>query len=148
MTDTEATTPDKQSAPLKWQDFLPCLWMLLGVLGVFPLFAAYGYTRFEINGIFAAATAASVVLLAMEAALLLTILFRDSEMKIQSVLLGMFFRAGIPLVFGMLMHKAGGPLAEAGLFGMILVYYLLTLAVETILAVQLVSQTSTFKKAV
>ncbi|MHC2067286.1 hypothetical protein ACYFX5_07435 [Bremerella sp. T1] len=148
MTDTEATTPEKQSAPLKWQDFLPCLWMLLGVLGVFPLFAAYGYTRFEINGIFAAATAASVVLLAMEAALLLTILFRDSEMKIQSVLLGMFFRAGIPLVFGMLMHKAGGPLAEAGLFGMILVYYLLTLAVETILAVQLVSQTSTFKKAV
>ena len=148
MTDTEATTPEKQSAPLKWRDFLPCLWMLLGVLGVFPLFAAYGYTRFEINGIFAAATAASVVLLAMEAALLLTILFRDSEMKIQSVLLGMFFRAGIPLVFGMLMHKAGGPLAEAGLFGMILVYYLLTLAVETILAVQLVSQTSTFKKAV
>ncbi|MEW4454216.1 hypothetical protein AB1L30_16200 [Bremerella sp. JC817] len=149
MKTPEANTSVPQPAPkLAWQDFLPCLWMLLGVVGVFPLFAAYGYTKYQLDGVFAAVTAASVVLLAMEAALLLTILFRSSEMKIQSVLLGMFFRAGIPLVFGMLMHKAGGPLAEAGLFGMILVYYLLTLAVETILAVQLVSQTSTYKKAV
>jgi len=148
MNTPETNTSEKQPAQLGWRDFLPCLWMLLGVLGVFPLFAAYGYTRFEIDGIFAAITAASVVLVAMEAAILTAIFLRDTELRVQSVLLGMFFRAGIPLSFGMLMHKAGGPLAEAGLFGMILVYYLLTLVVETVLAVQLVSQTSTIKKAV
>lgn len=148
MNTPEANTSEKLNVPLGWRDFLPCLWMLLGVLGVFPFFAAYGYTRFELHGVFAAITAASVVLFAMEAAILTAIFLKNTELRVQSVLLGMFFRAGIPLVFGMLMHKAGGPLAEAGLFGMILVYYLLTLVVETILAVQLVSQTSTIKKAV
>ncbi|PQO42740.1 hypothetical protein [Blastopirellula marina] len=148
MTTPNANTSTKSEAPkVAAHDFWPCLWMLLGVLGVFPLFAAYGYNRYELHGVFSAATAATVVLLGMEAALVLTILFRDSDFKIPSVLLGTFFRTGIPLVFGMLMHTAGGPLAEAGLFGMILVYYLLTLAVETVLAVQLVSQTSIFKKA-
>lgn len=122
--------------------------MLVFVLLAFPLFATYGYTRFEWHGVLAAATAGFVCLVATEAALLLTILFRDTDLKIHSVLLGTFFRTGIPLVFGMLLHNAGGPLAESGLFGMILVYYLLTLAVETILAVQLVSKTSTYKKAV
>ncbi|WP_147274401.1 hypothetical protein [Bremerella cremea] len=148
MTTPNANTSANSNAPKATaHDFWPCLWMLLGVMGVFPLFAAYGYTRYELLGVFSAATAATVVLLGMEAALVLTILFRESDFKIPSVLLGMFFRTGIPLVFGMLMHTAGGPLAEAGLFGMILVYYLLTLAVETVLAVQLVSQTSIFKKA-
>ena len=148
MTTPNANTSVHSDSPkVTPHDFWPCLWMLLGVLGVFPLFAAYGYTRFELLGVFSAATAATVVLLGMEVALVLTILFRETDFKIPSVLLGTFFRTGIPLVFGMLMHTAGGPLAEAGLFGMILVYYLLTLAVETILAVQLVSQTSIFKKA-
>lgn len=118
------------------------------VVLAFPLFATYGFVRFEWSGILAAATAAVVCLVGAEAALLITIWFRDTEMKIPSVLLGTIFRTGIPLVFGMLAYYAGGPLAEAGLFGMILVYYLLTLAVETILAVQLVSKTSTYKKAV
>src|SRR5690606_20730089 len=136
MTTPKANTSTNSNVPqVAARDFWPCLWMLLGVLGVFPLFAAYGYNRYELNGVFSAATAASVVLLGMEGALVLTILFRETDFKIPSVLLGMFFRTGIPLVFGMLMHTAGGPLAEAGLFGMILVYYLLTLVVETVLAV-------------
>ncbi|PQO34702.1 hypothetical protein DTL21_14460 [Bremerella cremea] len=148
MTTPNANTSEESDArKVVAHDFLPCLWMLLGILGVFPLFAAYGYTRYELVGVFSAATAATVVLIGMEAALVLTIMFRDTDFKIPSVLLGTFFRTGIPLVFGMLMHTAGGPLAEAGLFGMILVYYLLTLGVETVLAVQLVSQTSIFKKA-
>lgn len=148
MTTPNANTSTTSEAPkLTAYDFLPCLWLVLGVLGVFPLFAAYGYTRYELHGVFSAGTAATVVLIGMEAALVPVILFSGTEFKIPSVLLGTFLGTGIPLVFGMLMHTAGGPLAEAGLFGMILVYYLLALAAKTVLAVQLVSQTSIFKKA-
>lgn len=148
MTTPNANSPNINGAPTPLAyDFKPCLWVLLGVLAVFPLFAAYGYTRFEIHGIISAATAATVVLLGMESALVVVILFRDTEYKIHSVLAGIFLQSGIPLVFGLLMHEAGGPLAEAGIIGMILVYYLLALIAKTILAVQLVSQTSIYKKA-
>jgi hypothetical protein len=49
----------------------------------------------------------------------------------------MFLKTGIPLFIGMSLDKAGGPVAEAGLFGMILVYYLITLLVWLVLAVQM-----------
>ncbi len=148
MPHSEPHTQNAATPRATWRTYLPCVWLALVVVAAFPVLAIYGYMQYEFAGLLAAISAGLVCLLGSEIALLLTIWSYGSDQKIQSVLLGIFFRTGIPLVFGMLTYMTGGPLAEAGLFGMILVYYLLTLAVETILAVHLVSQTSSYKKAV
>jgi hypothetical protein len=49
----------------------------------------------------------------------------------------MMFRMGLPLVAGLALDGAGGPLASAGVFAMVLVFYMLALAVETPLSLQL-----------
>jgi len=130
------------------RNFLPCIWMAAWVLGVAPILLGYGYWKHQETGMMAAALAGLVCLFAAEASLLSVIMTRNPQHKIHAVLVGIFFRTGIPLVFGMFMHFAGGPLVDAGLFGMILIYYLLTLALETIFAVQVVAQSSSYKKAV
>ena len=49
----------------------------------------------------------------------------------------MIFRMGLPMGVGLLLNYGGGPLASAGVFGWIVVFYLLTLAVETLLSLHL-----------
>ena len=51
----------------------------------------------------------------------------------------MVFRMGLPLVVGVILDRRGGPLSEAGVFGMIVAFYFVTLIVETWLAVRLVA---------
>jgi len=148
ITNQHETTATAFGSGLMWRDWIPCLLMLLAVVVAWPFFAIYGYVNFQINGILAATLAAGICWIATEISLLLVIMTRDPQKKLHSLLAGIFFRTGIPLVLGMFLHRAGGPLAEAGLFGMILVYYLLTLAVETMLAVKIVHQTTTSKKAI
>ena len=53
--------------------------------------------------------------------------------------LAMLIRMAIPMATGMFLTKRGGPLAEAGLFGMIVGFYLVGLLVETLLTVRLVN---------
>lgn len=49
-------------------------------------------------------------------------------------LAGMLFRMGIPLGAATAIHLAGGPLADAGLLYYLLLFYPVTLAVETALS--------------
>jgi len=57
---------------------------------------------------------------------------------VTGMFLAMAVRTGLPLGVGIFLAQAiGGPLARAQVFGMILVYYLITLIVETILAIRL-----------
>lgn len=58
---------------------------------------------------------------------------------INAVGMAMLVRMAIPLAAGFLITTTGGPLAEAGVFGMIVGFYLIGLLVETILAVRLVA---------
>ena len=51
----------------------------------------------------------------------------------------MAFRMGVPLVVGLILDRRGGPLSEAHVFGMIVAFYLITLIVETWLALRLVA---------
>ena len=88
-------------------------------------------------GVQAACLAAGVCLLGTEAALFLAGMFKGTVHAVSATLGGMFLKTGIPLFIGMSLDKAGGPVAEAGLFGMILVYYLITLLVWLVLAVQM-----------
>ncbi|NQT11883.1 MAG: hypothetical protein HQ582_03985 [Planctomycetes bacterium] len=82
-------------------------------------------------GLAAAAVAAGLCLAGATVALLSVHLFRGSSGALAGVLLGMAARMVIPLGGGFALHSHGGPLAEAGLLYYLLVFYPITLALET-----------------
>lgn len=103
----------------------------MAVLLAYPLVAWWGYLQHGPGGLSAALVAALVCWLGAALALLVTWLLDAPETAVSSLLLSMSFRMGLPLVGGLLLHQAGGPLASSGVFGMVLIFYLVTLAVET-----------------
>ncbi len=139
---TNAPAMSRLSAPLA------CALLTISLVAAFPAVAWFGYGRHGSNGIAAAAVAAAVVWFGATAALLLVSFFRgSSEQMVSATLLGMLFRTGLPLVTGLAMNRTGGPLAEAGLFGMILIFYLVGLLVETLLSVRLLGSSQRVAKA-
>ena len=92
-----------------------------------------GSTR-GVNGVLAASTAAGICWFGSTLALLIAGYTSRSNQAVQGYLLGMFFRFGLPIGAGMLLQSAGGALAESGVFGLIVVFYLVTLVTETILS--------------
>lgn len=79
----------------------------------------------------AAAVAAAFCLGGAAVALLMAHLFRGPNAALAGVVLGMGARMVIPLGGGFACHSHGGPLAEAGLLYYLLVFYPITLALET-----------------
>jgi len=114
-----------------------------GVIAIaFPAFAAYGYAQHGVIGVLAAGVAGGICWAAGSIAILFVTLLRDPDQVISAIGLAMMFRMGIPLVAGIFLMKLGGPLAEAGVFGMIVGFYLIGLVVETFLAVRLTSNSN------
>jgi hypothetical protein len=106
------------------------------IVVVFPVFAGIGHSRAGWSGVAAAGVAAGVCWVGGFLALVAAGLFRSSRNALNGVLVGMACRTGFPLVAGVMLHSSGGALAAAGVFGMILGYYLVTLAAETLLAIR------------
>lgn len=94
------------------------------------------------NGVLAASAAAGICWFGSTVALLLAGYTSRSNQGVQGHLLGMFFRLGLPLIAGMMLQKAGGPLAEAGVFGLIVVFYLITLVAETVLSLRFIKRSN------
>ena len=119
---------------------LPAACILLALVAVlfFPAPAWFGYSRHGASGLAAAAVAGGVCWLGATLALVITGLLRGPQTGVHAVLLGMRFRMGLPLGMGLLLHSQGGALARADVLGMLVAYYLVTLAAETLLAVRLV----------
>jgi hypothetical protein len=107
-----------------------------------PLFGWVGYAKHAGPGVAAAGVAAGVCWLGAMVALLLTAFPRGPKQAVSRVLLGMLFRMGLPLVVGAILARRGGPLSEAGVFGMIVAFYFVTLVAETWLALRLIPQTN------
>jgi hypothetical protein len=82
-------------------------------------------------GLASAAIAASLCLAGAVVALVAARLFHGSSGALAGMLLGMAARMVIPLGGGFACHVQGGPLAEAGLLYYLLVFYPITLALET-----------------
>jgi len=108
-----------------------------------PFFATYGFLRAGLTGVEAAAVAGGVCWLGAVPSLLLMGWLRGGPHVVSGVLLGMLLRMGLPLVVGLLLIQTGGPLAKAGVFGMIVGYYLFGLLIETLLSVRLVGASAT-----
>ena len=62
------------------------------------------------------------------------------NMALTALLLGMAVNMGIPLAFGLAIHLHGGPLSEIGFLYYLLFFYLLTLAMKTVLTLPLPRQ--------
>jgi hypothetical protein len=112
----------------------------------FPLFAWYGYYRSGTWGVAAAGVAAVVCWVGCTLALACSALLQRTQ-PVAGVLGGMFFRLGVPLVLGLALQYNHAELARAGVFGTILVYYFLSLVVETILSIRLIPSPQQIFKA-
>jgi hypothetical protein len=74
------------------------------------------------------------------AGLLWTRLFQGDK-AVHGLLGGTLVRTGLPLASGIFLQQIGGPLAEAGVFGMIVACYLVMLIFETLLSVRMIKST-------
>lgn len=113
---------------------------------VFPLFAWYGHATYGAYGLASAGVALGVCWLGAAMALLVVRLSRSAPAA--GLLGSIFFRMGLPLLVGIWLNSQGGPLAQAGVMGMILVYYLIALVVEVVLSLRVTSAADRNSKAI
>ena len=106
----------------------------LVVLGLYGLVAPVAYYCGGQTGMLAAVAAAFLCLAGATVALVVSHALREPNHALYGMLLGMAARMGIPMGFGLLCHMQGGALAEAGLLYYLLVFYPVTLGVETALS--------------
>jgi hypothetical protein len=86
-----------------------------------------------VMGLCAAALSAVICLISVLVALFLNNLFSSPKQAFMGILLGMAIGTGIPLMLGAAIHLYGGPLSQAGFIYYLLIFYLPTLAIKTIL---------------
>ncbi len=140
--------PSNSSATRPLSVTIACVLLTAAILVTLPAVAWFGHSQYGMNGLKAAGLAAAICWAGAMIALVLVAVFRTSQQQmVSATLLGMLFRTGLPLLTGMMLTRSGGPIAEAGLFGMILVFYLVGLLVETILSVRLLGSSQTVAKA-
>lgn len=122
---------------------LPWACAILGaiLLVALPCFAGYGYSTSGIVGVSAAAVAFGICLACGVLALFVTAIAQKLNQGVQGVLGAMLVRMGVPLIALFVLPKIGGPLVAAGVTGMVMAYYLITLAAETWLSLRFVPAT-------
>ena len=96
----------------------------------------------------AAAVAAVVCWLGAVLALMMTsVVPTQPNGALSQLLLSIIFRTALPFGAGVLISASGGALADAGAFGLIVAFYLVTLATETTLSVGLINRAAEVPKA-
>ena len=121
-----------------WKAFL-VITLVLG--GVFPLIAWIGYKQFQQAGFNAVLIAALLCWVGSILGIIPSILVRGTEQPeqgINAVLMGMLIRMSIPLGGGFILHQLVENLADAKILMFTLIYYLIALIVDTILALKIV----------
>lgn len=104
------------------------------VIGVYALVAPAAGCAGGIAGLAASATAAGLCLLGAASALAACRALRSPSHVLYGVLVGMLLRMGIPLFSALTLQITVRPLAEASLLVYFLVFYPVTLFVETFLS--------------
>lgn len=144
---TETADNAPKSPPLLQQLWRPALALTIAVALPTPLLAWYAQTQHGVIGIQAVLFAALLCWGSSIGALTLVVMSKQTPLGLHATMAGIALRTGIPLAIGAFLKQSEGPLAEAGVFGMIMVYYLLTLLVETVLAARLLQSAANVSKA-
>jgi hypothetical protein len=109
----------------------------LAVFGLYALVAPVAVLCNGSAGLWAAATSAGLCFSGAALALMADRLFHGSNRALWSVSVGMLLRMGVPLAFALALQLTGGILAKAGLLYYLLVFYPVTLCLETALSLPL-----------
>lgn len=117
-----------------------CALLTFALLVFFPLVGAFAYGFRDLDGVMSAAVAMMVCLFAGVISEIAVRLFNDPTQVMYRVLFGMLLRMGIPLGFCMAVHSLGGRLADAGFVYYLLVFYMVTLVVDTLLTLRVMSR--------
>jgi hypothetical protein len=88
----------------------------------------------------AAAVSGALCLTGATLALIASHMLRGPQLAIHALLVSMALRLGVPLGAAVALHFRGGPLAEAGILYYLLVFYPVTLSVETAISLPLVRE--------
>jgi hypothetical protein len=99
-------------------------------------------------GLLTATVAALLCLFGSGVALVISHLLRAPEMVLYGMLLGMTIRMGLPLGIGLACHLLGGVLADHGLLYYLLIFYPVTLLVETILSLPVAEDDKLSRKVI
>lgn len=136
---TAVATESVATTRLKpWKAFL-IITLVLG--GVFPLIAWIGYNQYQQTGVNAVLIAALLCWVGSILGIIPSVLARNSEQPeqgVNAVLMGMLVRMSIPLGGGFILHQSVEQLADAKILMFTLIYYLIALIVDTILALKFV----------
>jgi len=126
---------ESKSSPIPWPRIIWCQGILLAALGLmFPLVAYVGWTKSEQAGLIAATVAFLICWLPNAAALAMIGILNDPQNSVQIVLGGMLLRMGLPLGTVILLMQSRHWLVDAHFAPMVLAFYLVALAVETLLS--------------
>jgi hypothetical protein len=133
-------SPMVSTVQVKWLDklpplrYAPCALILSASLGTIV------YLLRGPSGLWAAAVAAGVCWLGSLLALTGTAMFGRSgpNAPLFTLFFGMVFNCALPFAAGLALYRAGGALAEAGVFGLTIICFQFALFVETVLALCLV----------
>lgn len=127
--------------------WIGCLQLTLAMAAAMVILGYAGYQSNGEQGLQFSLTAGSVCWLGALLALVTTALTRTPERATAGVLAAMIFRLGFPLLALFILRESTPNLRESGLLFHLLVYYLVGLALETVLAVKLVKRTESGQKA-
>lgn len=118
--------------------------VILGAVLLLVAVCAYPFAleRYGSGGIVAVFVAAATCWISASCALAITVVTSHGPQAVAGLFLAIAVRMGAPLAAGIAWTIAGSRLAEAGLFGLILIHYFVALVVETTIAVYLVSARS------
>jgi len=114
------------------------LWILAAQFTIFVAIGSYAYSVYGNYGVAAAAIAALVCFIPASMALYAVAMTAGTPNALSGTLVSMVVRTAIPFFVTILLVQAFKPLADTGLFGMVLVNYLAVLAVESVLAVRMI----------
>lgn len=134
---------------LQWLDRLGPRTLRGGVLALtavvalaLPVVAAVLHARRGPDGVYAAAVAAGLCWLATVTALVVTKIATDRQARLAGVFGAMLLRTGVPLAGAVVLVASSPALARGGVFGATVIFYLLTLAVETASSVRMINSTN------
>ena len=130
----------QSASQLKAKSLIKAIVVLSTVVFVaFVVLATVAWQRHQSIGVLAAVLATAVCWSSSVAALCLTYRTTGSPNALAGVMGGIMLRTGIPMAFGIIGSSANSQLANAGLLGMTMLMFLLSLAVETLMAVGIVT---------
>ena len=117
------------------------------MLGSFAALSTYAHGTHGAAGVWAAAIAVGICWLASTAALIVSGLWVNTPNAVNGQLGSILLRTVVPLVAAIVLEKQVPFLAAAGIFGMMVPAYLVSLVAETLLSLWLAGPTRSVAKA-